>query len=153
MTYGTFRSNHAYVFQQNLVQRFVGPPSLQNHIDVRDEVLHSPQKVRQVFKNHRNSYSKYREVKQQKIHNAGKYSLVYVFFVFKNVGLLFCCHSRGRYSANLTYGTSVLWEVSEVIEEISTAFSTFPNLLNLFLLPCIFKMGLKNLGLTSLFLN
>ena len=33
---------------------------------------------------------------------------------------LFCCQFRWRYSGKFTHGTSVLWEIGEVIEKIST---------------------------------
>ena len=64
------RSNH--VFLRNFGQSFVGPPSIENHVNLRDEVFHSRPKgalikvFRQVFKNHRFSFSNNREIKQRK---------------------------------------------------------------------------------------
>ena len=112
---------------------------------------------RQVFKNHRFSCSNYREVKRQKTMIMLKDILQYIHILILNStnvlqNLLFCCHSRGRYSGKFTHGTSVLWEVGEVIEKIST-YRFFLNLLKLFLGPYIFIKQFKNWGSTVLLSN
>ena len=55
---------------------------------------------------------------------------IYIYFILssKNMVPLFCCQFRGRYSDKFTHGTSVLWEIGEVIEKIST-YRFFLNLL------------------------
>ena len=91
---------------------------------------------------------------KRKYDNAEEYSLVYIFFIFnfQNVVQLFCCHFRGRYSDKFTCSTSVLWEVSEVIEKISTS-RIFLELLKLFLGPDMFMKRFKNCGYTVLILS
>ena len=81
-----------------------------------------------------------------------KYSLVYICFILssKNMVPLFCCQFRGRYSGKFTHGTSVLCEIGEAIEKIST-FRFFLNLLYLFFGPYIFIKQIKKWGSTVLF--
>ena len=54
---------------------------------------------------------------------------IYIFHSqFQKYGSIVLLQFRGRYSGKFTHGTSVLWEIGEVIEIIST-YRFFLNLL------------------------
>ena len=79
MSLRTIRSNH--IFLRNLVQRFVGPASLQNHVNLRDEVFHSPYKGRHFqFSDIYLQRSKTTESND----NAEEYSLLYIFLILNS---------------------------------------------------------------------